>query len=99
MLQLQINNNEMKKIFETKFHSNQERFMEFIFSFLQENRKVIDDYSHKDKKPTFKYKKLNPMENYYKLSTDDNNIEMSNPFKHITDSVTFGKELREDSYR
>ena len=50
-------------------------------------------------KPTFKYKKLNSMENYYKLSVDESEIEMTNPFKDVEDSVAFAKKLREDSYR
>ncbi len=61
MLQLQINSPEMKDIFETKFHSNQEKFMEFIVSFVQDNKRAIDNYFHKNNKPTFKYKKLNPI--------------------------------------
>jgi len=32
MTQLQINSPEMQDIFETKFHTNQEKFMEFITS-------------------------------------------------------------------
>ena len=99
MLQLQINSPEMQDIFETKFHSNQEKFMEFIVSFVQDNKRAIDNYFHKTKKPTFKYKKLNPMENYYKLPVDENEKEMTNPFKDVTDSVAFAKNLREDSYR
>ena len=99
MLQLQINSPEMQDIFETKFHSNQEKFMEFIISFIQDNKKAIDNYFHKNNKPTFKYKKLNPMENYYKLPVDEKETEMTNPFKDVTDSVAFAKKLREDSYR
>ena len=99
MLQLQINSPEMQDIFETKFHSNQEKFMEFIVSFVQDNKNAIDNYFHKSNKPTFKYKKLNPMENYYKLPVDENEKEMTNPFKDVTDSVAFAKKLREDSYR
>ena len=43
MLQLQINSPEMQDIFETKFHSNQEKFMEFIVSFIQDNKRAIDN--------------------------------------------------------
>ena len=99
MLQLQINNPEMQDIFETKFHSNQEKFMEFIGSFIQNNKIAIDNYFHKNNQPKFKYKKLNPMENYYKLSVDESQTEMTNPFKDVEDSVAFAKKLREDSYR
>ena len=70
MLQLQINSPEMQDVFETKFHSNQEKFMEFIVSFIQDNKRVVDNYFHKGHRPKFKYKKLNPMKNYYKLSVD-----------------------------
>ena len=99
MLQLQINSPEMKDIFETKFHSNQDKFMEFIVSFIQDNKRAVDNYFYKKDKPTFKYKKLNPMENYYKLSVDESETVMTNPFKNIEDSVAFAKKLREDSYR
>ena len=47
----------------------------------------------------FKYKKLDPMENYYTLFIDTNNEEMSNPFKDVENSVLFAKKLREESYR
>lgn len=39
------------------------------------------------------------MENYYKLPLDENETEMTNPFKDVRDSVTFAKKIREDSYR
>ena len=99
MQQLQINSPEMQDVFETKFHSNQEKFMEFIVSFIQDNKKAVDNYFQKKEKPNFKYKKLNPMENYYKLPVDENEEEMTNPFKDVKDSVAFAKNLREDSYR
>ena len=99
MLQLQINSPEMQDIFETKFHSNQEKFMEFIVSFIQDNKRVVDNYFHKNNRPKFKYKKLNPMENYYKLSVDESETEMTNPFKDVEDSVAFAKKLRENAYR
>ncbi len=99
MTQLQINSPEMQDIFETKFHSNQEKFMEFIVAFIQDNKKVVDNYFQKKSKHTLKYKKLNPMENYYKLSIEEKETEMTNPFKDIEDSVAFAKRLREESYR
>lgn len=99
MAQLQINSPEMQDIFETKFHSNQEKFMEFIVAFIQDNKKVVDNYFQKKSKSTLKYKKLNPMENYYKLSIEEKETEMTNPFKDIEDSVDFAKRLREESYR
>ena len=99
MIQLQINSPEMQDIFETRFHSNQEKFMEFIVTFIQDNKKVVDNYFHKKSKPTIKYKKLNPMENYYTLDVDENETEMTNPFKDVKDSLTFAKNLREESYR
>ena len=99
MRQLQINSPEMQDIFETRFHSNQEKFMEFIVTFIQDNKKMVDNYFHKKSKPSFKYKKLNPMENYYTLDVDENQIEMTNPFKDVEDSVAFAKSLREESYR
>jgi len=99
MIQLQINSPEMQDIFETRFHSNQEKFMEFIVAFIQDNKKVVDNYFHKKSKPTIQYKKLNPMENYYTLDVDENETEMTNPFKDVKDSVAFAKNLREESYR
>jgi len=39
------------------------------------------------------------MENYYKLSVDESETVMTNPFKDVEDSVAFAKKLREDSYR
>ena len=99
MVQLQISSPEMKELFETKFHSNQEKFMEFIISFVQENRGAIDHYFHKQHRPTFTYKTLNPMEHYYTLPVDDMETEMTNPFKDVTDPVSFAKKLRENSYR
>jgi len=99
MTQLQINSPEMKDIFETRFNSNQEKFMEFIVSFIQDNKNIVDNYFDKKKKSTIKYKKLDPMENYYKLPSDDNEMEMTNPFEEVKDSVAFAKKLREESYR
>ena len=99
MLQLQINSPEMQDIFETKFHSNQEKFMEFIVSFIQDNKRAVDNYFDKNNKVTFKYKKLNPMENYYKLPAEESETEMTNPFKDVEDSSALAKKLRENSYR
>ena len=70
---------------ELKFYSNQEEFMEFIVFFIQDNKKVVDNYFAKKSKTTFKYKKLDPMENYYKLSVED--------------SVVLAKKLKEKSHR
>jgi hypothetical protein len=39
------------------------------------------------------------MENYYRLSVDESETEMTNPFKDVEDSVAFAKRLREESYR
>ena len=61
MTQLQINSPEMKDIFETRFNSNQEKFMEFIVSFIQDNKNIVDNYFDKKKKSTIKYKKLDPI--------------------------------------
>jgi len=59
------------------------------------NPQIVDKYF--DKK--MKYKRLNPMENYYTISIDENQVEMTNPFKNIGNSVDFAKKLREESYR
>jgi len=99
MKQLQINSPEMQNIFETKFHSNQEKFMEFIVTFIQDNKNIVDSYFQKQDEPTFKYKKLDPMNNYYTLSVDENETDISNPFKDVEDSIALAKKLREDSYR
>jgi hypothetical protein len=53
----------MQDIFETKFDSNQEKFMEFILAFIQDNKKMVD--------------------NYYTLNVDENQTEMTNPFKIV----------------
>jgi len=45
----------MRDIFENKFHSNQEKFMEFIVNFIQDNKKVVDNY--------FTKKIVNPLSN------------------------------------
>jgi hypothetical protein len=42
----------MQDIFETQFHSNQEKFMEFIVAFIQDNKKVVDNYFQKKSKPS-----------------------------------------------
>ncbi|CAA6807834.1 MAG: Unknown protein [uncultured Sulfurovum sp.] len=100
MMQLQISNPKMQKIFETQFHSNTDKFMEFIVNFVKDNSKVVDSYIHNTTTPKkFSYQKLDPMENFYTLDKDDNHIEMTNPFEDVQDSVTFAKQLREDSYR
>jgi len=99
VIQLQINSPEMQDVFETQFHSNQERFMESIIAFIQDNKKVVDNYFHKKNQPTIKYKKLNPMEHYYTLDVDESETGMTNPFKDVKDSVAFAKNLREESYR
>ncbi len=99
MIQLQINSPEMQDVFETQFHSNQEKFMESIVAFIQDNKKVVDNYFQKKNKVTIKYKKLNPMENYYTLKVDESETEMTNPFSKVKDSVAFAKNLREESYR
>jgi len=100
MINLQINNPEMRDIFENKFNSNQEKFMEFIVNFIQDNKKVVDNYfTKKNSKPTFQYKKLDPNQHYYTLSVDETKTDMTNPFANIKDSVEFAKRLREESYR
>jgi len=99
VIELHINNPKMKNIFETQFQSNQEKFIEFIVSFIEDNKNAVENYFHKKNKPDIEYKKLNPMENYYTLEIDDNQTDMTNPFKDVKDSVTFAKSLREKSYR
>jgi len=99
MQQLQLNSPQMQDIFKTKFHSNQEEFMEFIVSFIQDNKNIVDKYFDKNRKPHIAYKKLNPMENYYQLESEESEGGMTNPFEDIEDSVAFAKELREKSYR
>ena len=99
MTQLQINSPEMQDIFKTKFNSNQDKFMEFILSFVQDNKNIVDKYFEKNKKPHISYKKLNPMENYYQLEDEESDTEMTNPFEDVEDSVAFAKELRAKSYR
>ena len=103
MKQLQIRTPQMQEIFETKFHSNQDKFMEFIVTFIKDNSKMVDNYFNKLDTSTecekIQYKKLNPMENYYQLSVDENDKDMTNPFRDVEDSVEFAKKLRESSQR
>lgn len=63
-------------------------------SIVTDNKKMGDNATDNESKPMFNYKKLNPMENYYTLSVDENETEMTNPFKDIEDSVAFAKKLR-----
>ena len=99
MAQLQIHSPVMKDIFETKFNSNQDKFIEFIATFIKDNKKVVDSYFQKKDKSTFVYKKLDPMKNYYKISVDNIEAEMTNPYKDVKDSAVFAKKLRENNYR
>jgi len=101
MQPLEIKSPELQDIFKTKFHSDSEKFMESIVSFIQDNKKVIDSYFTQKSKPTFEYKTLDPMKHYYKLSNDDieEDAPMSNPFEKVEDSVEFAKKLHESSYR
>jgi len=97
MQPLQINNPQLQDIFKTKFHSNQEEFMESILSFISDNKKVIDNYFQQKNKATLKYKKLDPMKHYYKLENVESSEQMSNPFEEVEDSVAYAKKLRQDS--
>ena len=99
MTQLQINSPEMQDIFKRKFNSNQDKFMEFILSFLQDNKNIVDKYFEKNRESRIAYKKLNPMEHYYRLEDEESEGEMTNPFDEVEDSISFAKELREKSYR
>jgi len=102
-MQLEISNPQMQKIFEIEFNSNVDKFMEFIIAFVKDNGKIVDDYFQKITNPSqakkFSYKKLDPMKNFYKLNKDKSDIEMTNPFKDVQNSVLFAKKLRESSYR
>lgn len=73
--------------------------MEFIVSFIEDNKKIVDNYFVKKEKTQFEYNKLSPMDNYYKLSVDESQTDMTNPFEEVEDSVTFAKNLRDGSYR
>lgn len=94
MQPLQISNPELQDIFKTRFDSNQEKFVESILSFISDNKQVIDSYFLQKKKPAFKYKKLNPMQHYYKVESIDKHETMTNPFEDVEDSVAFAKKLR-----
>jgi len=50
MAQLQIHSPVMKDIFETKFNSNQDKFIEFIATFIKDNKKAVDSYFQKQDK-------------------------------------------------
>ena len=103
MQELRITNPQMQKIFEREFQSNKDKFMEFILSFVKENGKMVDDYFSQitnPKKPkSFNYTKLNPMDNFYTLEKDNSDIEATNPFEEVEDTVTLAKKLREEAYR
>ncbi|MFK5974866.1 MAG: hypothetical protein QM493_00035 [Sulfurovum sp.] len=51
------------------------------------------------KPKSFNYTKLNPMDNFYTLDKDKSDIEATNPFEEVEDSVTLAKKLREEAYR
>jgi len=91
MQPLEIKSPELQDIFKTKFGSDSQKFMELIVSFIRDNKKVVDGYFRDKDKPTFEYQKLNPMQHYYKISTDEieENAPMSNPFEEVEDSVEF----------
>jgi len=79
----------------TRLENNSPLHFQQFFDILKLNKGAVDNYFHKNNRPTFKYKKLNPMKNYYKLSVDESDTEMTNPFKDVEDSVAFAKKLRE----
>ena len=83
MINLIIENPELEEIFRTKFDSNTEKFTEFIIAFIKDNKDILENYSQKQKEPKFEYKKLNPMENYYILESDNLDSEITNPFEDI----------------
>ena len=55
--------------------------------------------SSKNKKSSMRYKKLNPMENYYMLLDDKHKKAMRNPFLNVNDAAAYAKKLREQSYQ
>jgi len=100
VIQLQIDNPDVQEIFEDMFHSNHERFANFIVSFLRRNRQHLgENIAASSSQPTFEYKKLNPLEHYYTLSPDAASDDRTNPFADVRDSVAYAKTLREASYR
>jgi len=85
-MELQINNPNMLSIFRNEFHSNQEQFMQFILSFMKDNKEIFNSYFEKDfslDEEEISFKKLNPMENFYILSKSEVKFWMDKKSKKI----------------
>ncbi len=91
MLALEINNPEIERIFQTKFNSNKNQFINFIQDSLKNLEHINDE--------EFQFKKINPKQNTYHMIFVDENTELSNPFERVTSVASFAQLLREKAYR
>jgi hypothetical protein len=47
----------------------------------------------------FQFKKLNPKQNAYRMTSVAENETLSNPFKNVEDALLFAQSLRDKAYR
>lgn len=91
MLALEIDNPEIELIFKKKFNSNKNKFINFIQESLKNSENTNND--------EFQFKKLNPSQNAYRMTSVDENEKLSNPFENVEDVLSFAQSLREKAYR
>ena len=91
MLALEIDNPEIELIFKTKFNGNQTKFINFI----QDSLKNLENTNNEK----FQFKKLNPKQNAYRMTSVAENEKLSNPFENVEDVLSYAQSLREKAYR
>ncbi|MEY3786454.1 MAG: hypothetical protein RLZ75_659 [Pseudomonadota bacterium] len=91
MLALEIDNPEIELIFQTKFNGNKNKFINFI----QDSLKNLENINNDE----FQFKKLNPKQNAYRMTSVAENETLSNPFENIEDVLSYAQSLREKAYR
>ena len=91
MLELEIDNPEIELIFKTKFNGNQTKFINFI----QDSLKNLENTNNEK----FQFKKLNPKQNAYRMTSVAENEKLSNPFENVEDVLSYAQSLREKAYR
>lgn len=91
MLALEIDNPEIELIFQTKFNGNKNKFINFI----QDSLKNLENSNNDE----FQFKKLNPKQNAYRMTSVAENETLSNPFENIEDVLSYAQSLREKAYR
>ena len=91
MLALEINNPEIELIFKTKFDGNKVKFINFI----QDSLKNLENTNNEE----FQFKKLNPKQNAYRMTSIAENEKLTNPFENVKDVLFYAQSLREKAYR